>query len=161
MPVWVNSISRKQAIKIVGCQKGDSRQYGHLIHIFAYTGRSVRVWRFPCVRMYSCIYEISILLSMLFISICLKWGTKHTKTRVRPGKLHLLFHISPFTQFAHVQAVIIHYSLLTNAVYTQQIYGTMAIKSGCVIAWKVIMTVEGAGPRSEHWCETINQVWLA
>ena len=35
--------------------------------------------------------------------------------------------------------VIIRYSLLAN--------GDKGIKSGCVIAWKVIMTVEAAGLR--------------
>ena len=38
-----------------------------------------------------------------------------------------------------------HYSLLTNAMYTQQMYGAMAVKSGCVIARKAIITVEVAG----------------
>ena len=32
-----------------------------------------------------------------------------------------------------------HYSLLANATYTRQIYGTTVIKSGRVIAWKAIM----------------------
>ena len=53
----------------------------------------------------------------------------------------------PLTRFACWRAVIIHYSLVANAIYTQQIYGAMAIKSGRVIAWKVIMTVEAAGLR--------------
>ena len=35
-----------------------------------------------------------------------------------------------------------NYSLLANATTTLQIYSAMAIKSGCVIAWKAIMTVE-------------------
>ena len=54
--------------------------------------------------------------------------------------------------------VIIHYSLLAYAIYTQQIHGATAIKSGCVIACKVIMTVETA----TKWvlCETINLVCL-
>ena len=43
--------------------------------------------------------------------------------------------------------MIIHYSLLANAIYTQQIYGATAIKSGHVIAWKAIVTVEAAGLR--------------
>ena len=36
---------------------------------------------------------------------------------------------------------IIHYSLLAKILYTQQIYGATAIKSGRVIAWKAIKTV--------------------
>ena len=43
-----------------------------------------------------------------------------------------------------------HYSLLANAMYIQQMYGTMAVKSGCVIAWKAIMTVEAAGFRGSR-----------
>ena len=53
----------------------------------------------------------------------------------------------PHSQFACGGTVIIHYSLLANAVYTRQIYGAMTIKSGRVIAWKAIMTVEAAGLR--------------
>ena len=37
--------------------------------------------------------------------------------------------------FTCMRAVIIHYLLLTNAIYSKQIYGAMPIKSGCVIAW--------------------------
>ena len=40
-----------------------------------------------------------------------------------------------------------HYSLLANAVYTWQIYGAMAVKSGRSIVWKAIMTVDAAGFR--------------
>ena len=40
-------------------------------------------------------------------------------------------------------AVIIH--------YIQQIYDTTVIKSGCVIAWKAIMTVEVAGLWALMW----------
>ena len=55
-----------------------------------------------------------------------------------------------------------HYSLLANAIYTWQIYGATAIKSGRVIAWKAIMTVEAAGLRgSGRWCKTVNLVCLA
>ena len=32
-------------------------------------------------------------------------------------------------------------------IHLANLYGTTAIKSGCVIAWKVIMTVEAAGLR--------------
>ena len=39
-------------------------------------------------------------------------------------------------------AVIVRYSLLANA---RQIYGAKSTKSGCVIAWKLVMTVEVAG----------------
>jgi len=39
------------------------------------------------------------------------------------------------------------YSLLANAIHTRQIYSTMTIKTGYVIAGKVIMTVEVAGVR--------------
>ena len=60
------------------------------------------------------------------------------------------------------RGVIVHYSLLANAKYIQQICGALAItnKSGCVIAWKAIMTAEEvAGLRgSGRWCETINLV---
>ena len=49
------------------------------------------------------------------------------------------------------------YSLLANAIHTRQIYSTMAIKSGHVIAGKVIMTVEVAGLKgSGRWCKTIS-----
>ena len=37
------------------------------------------------------------------------------------------------------------YSLLANAIHTGQIYGATTIKSGRVIAGKVIMTVEVTG----------------
>ena len=37
----------------------------------------------------------------------------------------------PLTRFACRQAVIIHYSLLANAIYTRQISGATAIKSMC------------------------------
>ena len=40
-----------------------------------------------------------------------------------------------------------HYLLLANAIYTRQIYGATAVKSGHVIAWKAIMTVEAVGLR--------------
>jgi len=54
------------------------------------------------------------------------------------------------------QAVIIRYLLLANCIYTQQIYGVIAIKSGHVIAWKAIIAVEAAGLKeSGCWCETI------
>ena len=36
-------------------------------------------------------------------------------------------------------------SLLANSIYARQINGATAIKSGCVTAWKAIMTVEAAG----------------
>ena len=43
--------------------------------------------------------------------------------------------------------------------YVWQIYSITAIKSGCVIAWKALMTVEAAGLRgSGQWCEPINPV---
>ena len=48
----------------------------------------------------------------------------------------------PLTRFACGRTVIIHYSLLANAITTWQIHSTTAIKSGRVIAWKAIMTVE-------------------
>ena len=44
-------------------------------------------------------------------------------------------------------AVIIHHY---QTLYAQQIYGAMAIKTGRVIAWKVIMTVEAAGLRGRR-----------
>ena len=37
-----------------------------------------------------------------------------------------------------------HCSLMANAIHTCQIYSTTAIKSGCVMVWKVIMTSEMA-----------------
>ena len=43
-----------------------------------------------------------------------------------------------------------HYSLLTNAIHTQQIYGTTAIKRGRNIVWKAIITVEGGRSRSKQ-----------
>ena len=63
---------------------------------------------------------------------------------VRPGKLNLLFRISHLLDLHAGGAVIIHCS---NAIHTWQIYRTKAIKSGHVIAWKAIMTVEAAGLR--------------
>jgi len=48
-----------------------------------------------------------------------------------------------FSRFACGQAVII--LLSANAIYTWQIYGPTTIKSGRVIVWKAIMTVEAAG----------------
>ena len=66
---------------------------------------------------------------------------------VRPGKIDLLFHISHLLKFACGRTVIIHYSLLANAIYTQQMCSTTAIKSRHVIAWKLIMTVDAAGLR--------------
>ena len=56
-----------------------------------------------------------------------------------------------------------HYSLLANAIYTRHIYSTLAIKSGCVIAWKVIMTVEVTGLRGvgADVRETMHLVCLA
>ena len=57
-----------------------------------------------------------------------------------------------------------HYSLFitSKAVYTRQIYGATAIKSGRLIAWKAIMTVEAAGlGGSGRWSETRNLVCLA
>ena len=73
---------------------------------------------------------------------------------IRPGKLDLLFPISHLLDLVVGRQslfIILHYSLLAHAIYrymyTWQIYGATAIKSGCVIAWKVIMTVEVAGLR--------------
>ena len=40
-----------------------------------------------------------------------------------------------------------HYSLLAKTKYAWPIYGTTAIKSGHVIAWKAIVTVQAAGLR--------------
>ena len=51
----------------------------------------------------------------------------------------------PLTRFACRWGVIIHSSLLANTIYARQICRAMAIKSGYVIAWKAIMTVEAAG----------------
>ena len=52
-----------------------------------------------------------------------------------------------------VWAVIAHYS---NAINIRQVYGTTAIKSGCVLVEKVMMTVEVAGlKQSGRWCEPI------
>ena len=83
-------------------------------------------------------------------------------TCLRPGKLHLLFHISHLLDLCVGRGAITHYSLLANAKYIQQIYGALAItnKSGCIIAWKEIMTAEEvAGLRgSGRWCEYINLV---
>ena len=65
---------------------------------------------------------------------------RHVSAKAR---LILLFRIS------HIYSICMqagsHYSLLTNAMYTQQMYGATAVKSGCVIAQKAIMTVEAAG----------------
>ena len=66
----------------------------------------------------------------------------NTGPTLRPGKLDLLFHIS---HLLDLHAGGRSLSLLANTIYTWQIYDAMAIKSGCVIAWKVIMTVEAAG----------------
>ena len=64
---------------------------------------------------------------------------------IRLGKLDLLFCISHLLNLRAGG----HYSLLAYRIhmYTRQIYSTTAIKSGCVIAWKAIMTVEVAGLR--------------
>ena len=65
---------------------------------------------------------------------------RHVSAKAR---LILLFHLS------HIYSICMqagsHYSLLTNAMYTQQMYGAMVVKSGCVFAQKAIMTVEAAG----------------
>ena len=53
----------------------------------------------------------------------------------------------PPTRFTCGRAVIIHYSLPANAIYTRQIYSATAIKGGRVIARKAIMTLEAAGLR--------------
>ena len=74
--------------------------------------------------------------------------------QIKPGKLDFLFRISHLaTRFACWRGVIIHYLLLvkTLAIYTQWHYSH---KSGRVIAWKAVMTVEAAGFReSRRWCE--------
>ena len=57
----------------------------------------------------------------------------------------LLFYISRLLNLRW-QVVIIHYLLLGNTIIRSAYlwcYG--AIKSGCVIAWRVIMAVEAAG----------------
>ena len=68
---------------------------------------------------------------------------------VRLDKLDLLFCFT--WRFVCGWEVVIHYSLLPNAMYAWQIYTVhaAAIKSGRVTAWKVIMTVdhEAAGLR--------------
>ena len=92
---------------------------------------------------------------------------------LRPGKLDLLFRISHLLylcvcgwsifiivttkHYVHAQqicgATAIHSicmqagSHYSNAIYTWQIYGAMAVKSGRVITWKAIMTAEAAGLR--------------
>ena len=63
---------------------------------------------------------------------------------MRPGKLDLFFRISYTFSFCVWAG---SYSILVSGIYTRQIYGTTVIKSGCVIAWKVMMTVETAGLR--------------
>ena len=61
----------------------------------------------------------------------------------------------PLSWFACGRAVIIHYSLLANTIYTWQTCDATTIKSGCVIIWKAIMTVEMAGlVVSRRWYET-------
>ena len=118
--------------KIVSCQECDYRQYGHK--------RVKSGYEDSLVHMYSCIYEISFLLSMLFISVCLKWGNKHT----RPGKLDLLFRIS------HLLNLWQSLFIIRCTIYVQHIYGAIAIKCGHVTAWKAIwiVTVEAADLKS-------------
>ena len=86
---------------------------------------------------------------MSSIHLCLFYVVtiSHTKPAVgmvsAKARLILLFHISRIYSIC-MQAGS-HYSFLTNAMYTQQMYGATAVKSGCVIAQKAIMTVEAAG----------------
>ena len=80
----------------------------------------------------------------------------------RARQTRLIVSHQPLTRFACGRVVIIHYSLLAKSIYAREIYGATAIKSGHVIAWKAIMTVEAAGLRGcGRWCETINLVCLA
>ena len=79
-------------------------------------------------------------------------STAHNKTR----QTGFIVSHQPLTQFACGRVLIIYYSLLAYCIYIWQIYDTTAIKSGCVIAWKAIMTVEVAGLRgSGRWCESV------
>ena len=74
------------------------------------------------------------------------------------AKLDVLFRISHLLNLLIIQARV--YS--SGAIYTQHIYGAPAIKSGRVIAWMVIKTVEAAGLRGiGRWCEKIHLVCVA
>lgn len=59
---------------------------------------------------------------------------------IRSGKVDLLLHSA-------MQLLNLHVYSLQQTLYTfsQSTYGTTAIKSGCVMVWKMIMTVEAAG----------------
>ena len=59
------------------------------------------------------------------------------KSQTIASQTRFIVAYQPLPQFECGQAVIIHYSLLAYAIYTRQIYSATAIKSGCVIAWKV------------------------
>ena len=79
-------------------------------------------------------------------------STACSKTTIRLGKLDLLFRIS------HLHDFQVGGQLLFTTANSWQTYG--AIKSGHVIAYKAIMTVEAAGlRRSGCWCEQYNLVW--
>ena len=85
-----------------------------------------------------CSTSVLSILQSLHSDLC---GTVVSKAR----QTRFIVSHQPISQFGCEQVVIIHYSLLANAICTRQVYGAMAIKSGCVTAWKAIMTVEAAG----------------
>ena len=61
-------------------------------------------------------------------------------TSLRPGKVDLLFRImQSLSEFACGRAFIIHYLVVANAIHSQQIDGTTAIKSGRARVWMAIM----------------------
>ena len=68
--------------------------------------------------------------------------------QLRPGKLDLLFHISHLLNL-HAGRWLYSLSLL-YAIYTRKIYDATTIKSGCVIVWKAVMTVEAVGLRGSR-----------
>ena len=65
---------------------------------------------------------------------------------VKARQTRFLVSHQPLTRFASGRAVIIHYSLLANAICTQQIYGVTAIKVGVSLLGRR-MTVDAAGLR--------------
>ena len=73
---------------------------------------------------------------------------KCTLRNIRLGKVDLVFHISHLLDLCVAGS---HYSLFVtskiniNATIFRKNYHATAIKSGCVMVWKAIMTAEVAG----------------